>query len=112
MKTKSRKAKGRQLQNIVRKALQSRFKGLLELGDIRVSIMGESGSDLKLSPLARKFIPYYPIECKNQEKMQIWKWWRQVEAMKKEGERPLLVVKRNHSPILAICLFDDLLDII
>ena len=71
MKTASRKAKGRRLQNKIRDLLIEHFSDELEDDDIRCAIMGESGEDLKLSPAARKLIPY-SIECKNQEKLNIW----------------------------------------
>ena len=40
--------------------------------------MGESGEDIKLSPAARKLIPY-SFECKNQEKLNIWEALSQAE---------------------------------
>ena len=61
----SRKAKGRRLQDWVRDQLYLRFPSLEE-GDIRGAIMGETGADVKLSPLASKQIPV-KIECKARE---------------------------------------------
>ena len=66
----SRKAKGRRLQNKVSELLLERHDDL-EPDDIRGAIMGESGEDIKMSPLARRKIPL-SIECKNQEKLNIW----------------------------------------
>ena len=60
---KSRKAKGRKLQNWVRDSLRGLFPTLTD-DDIRVAIMGESGADVKLSAKALKLFPY-DIECKN-----------------------------------------------
>ena len=62
MKTRSAKAKGRRLQNKIRDLLLEEFKEL-EPDDIRTAIMGETGEDIKLSPAARKKIPY-SFECK------------------------------------------------
>ena len=80
MKTASRKAKGRRLQNKIRDLLIEHFSDELEVDDIRCAIMGESGEDLKLSPAARKLIPY-SFECKNQEKLNIWDSLEQAEKI-------------------------------
>ena len=64
MKTASKKAKGRKLQDFVRDTLLTCFDSLEE-DDIKSAIMGESGEDIKLSPAARRAIPY-SFECKNQ----------------------------------------------
>ena len=65
MRTKSKKAKGRRLQNWVRDELLKLFPKLTD-NDIVCAIMGERGVDVKLSNKARKLIPF-SIECKNQE---------------------------------------------
>ena len=67
MKASSSKAKGRRLQDFVRDKLRGLFTKL-EDDDIKAAIMGESGEDIKLSPAARKIIPY-SFECKNQERL-------------------------------------------
>ena len=54
---KSRKAKGRRLQNWVRDELLKRFPSLNE-NDVVCAIMGEKGVDIKLSDKAKKFIPF------------------------------------------------------
>ena len=65
MKIRSRKAKGRRLQNWVRDELLSLFNNLSQ-DDISCAIMGETGEDIKLSNPAKKLIPY-SFECKNKE---------------------------------------------
>ena len=60
---RSRKAKGRRLQNWVRDTLLSIFK-TLDDNDVSCAIMGETGEDIKLSNPAKKLIPY-SFECKN-----------------------------------------------
>ena len=57
MKTSSRKAKGRALQNWVVEKLQHYFNHCLEQGDVKGAIMGETGSDIKMSPKAKAIIP-------------------------------------------------------
>ena len=71
MNTRSAKAKGRRLQNEICRMLLEHFKENLQEGDLRPAIMGETGEDIKRSPLAKKIFPY-SIECKNQEKLNIW----------------------------------------
>ena len=95
MKTRSGKAKGRRLQNKTRDLLFEHFSEKLEPDDIKVAIMGESGEDIKLSPAARKLIPY-SFECKNQEKLSIWSSLEQ--AAENSGDYPpVLIFKRNRS---------------
>ena len=95
MKTSSGKAKGRRLQNKIRDLLLEHFSDKLEPDDVKVAIMGESGEDIKLSPAARKLIPY-SFECKNQEKLSIWASLEQ--AAENSGDYPpVLIFKRNRS---------------
>jgi len=95
MKTSSGKAKGRRLQNKVRDVLLEHFSEELEPDDIRAAIMGETGEDIKLSPAARRLIPY-SFECKNQEKLNIWSSLEQAEE--NSGDYPpVLIFKRNRS---------------
>ena len=77
MKTRSAKSKGRRLQNQIKELLLESFKEL-EPDDVRSAIMGETGEDIKLSPAARRQIPY-SFECKNQEKLNIWESLNQAE---------------------------------
>ena len=95
MNTRSGKAKGRRLQNKIRDLLLEHFSDKLEPDDVKVAIMGESGEDIKLSPAARKLIPY-SFECKNQEKLSIWSSLEQ--ASENSGDYPpVLIFKRNRS---------------
>ena len=72
MKIKSAKAKGRNLQNLVRDKLRKIFVEewtlfpKLENDDIKSQTMGMGGEDILLSPMAKKLIPY-SFECKNTE---------------------------------------------
>ena len=95
MNTRSRKNKGKRLQNKVRDLLLEQFKDVLEQDDVRSTTMGERGEDIQLSPAARKLIPY-AIECKNQESLSIWKALEQAEN-NSNGYEPLLIFKRNRS---------------
>ena len=110
MKTASSKAKGRRLQNKIRDLLIEHFSNELEDDDIRCAIMGESGEDLKLSPAARKLIPY-SIECKNQEKINIWDSLEQAEV-NSNGYTPILIFKRNRSKTYAVVELNHFLKLI
>lgn len=112
MKTRSAKAKGKRLQLNIRDRLRDIFKNKLEDGDIETTIASESGIDIKLSPSARKLIPF-DIECKNQERMDIWSCIKQTEENSKEvGRIPMLVFSRNRSKIYCVIEFDNLMKLL
>jgi hypothetical protein len=109
MKTRSAKAKGRRLQNKIRDLLLEEFKDL-EPDDIRTAIMGETGEDIKLSPAARRKIPY-SFECKNQEKINIWESLKQSEE--NSGDYPpILIFKRNRSKTYVTLELEEFLKLI
>ena len=109
MKTRSAKSKGRRLQNKVKEILLEAFTEL-EPDDIRTAIMGETGEDIKLSPAARREIPF-SFECKNQEKINIWESLKQSEE--NSGDYPtVLVFKRNRSKTYVVLEIEDFIDLI
>ncbi len=110
MKTSSRKSKGRRLQNKIRDLLLEHYSDKLEKDDIRCAVMGESGEDLKLSPAARKLIPY-SFECKNQEKLNIWDSLEQAEK-NSDDYGPVLIFKRNRSKIYVVLEISDFLELL
>jgi len=97
MSARSSKAKGRRLQNFVRDLLRKVFKNKLEDDDIKSQIMGVNGEDIVLSPAAKKLLPF-SIECKNVEKLSIWKALKQAEENTTKNSTPLLIFKRNNTP--------------
>ena len=99
MKTSSAKAKGRNLQKLVRDAILSYFTGL-EKDDVRSTSMGSSGVDIQLSPAAATAFPY-AVECKNHAKFAIYGMYDQCVA-NSSTRTPLLVIKQNHSDPLAV----------
>tara|TARA_R100001440_G_scaffold56971_2_gene76763 strand:+ start:1522 stop:1866 length:345 start_codon:yes stop_codon:yes gene_type:complete len=109
MNNKSRKQKGRRLQNYVRDNLLKTFPHL-KAEDVQVAIINEPGPDIKLSRIAKKLIPYQ-FECKNQEKMKtLYQWFKQ--AKKHGNEEPILVCKQNTKEELAVINFKHLLELI
>ena len=110
MKTRSAKNKGKRLQNSVRDILLETFKEQLEPDDIKSTTMGESGEDIQLSPAARKLIPY-SIECKNQEKLNIWSALEQAENNSGDYD-PVLIFKRNRTKTYAVLELKDFIRLI
>lgn len=99
MKTQSAKAKGRRLQQWVRKKLIELLGVHPE--DIESRSMGAGGEDLVMARAAREKFPY-SIECKNQEKLNVWKSYDQ--ALENCGKyQALLVIKKNNRvPLIVI----------
>lgn len=116
MKIKSAKAKGRNLQNLVRDKLRNIFihswtkYPRLEEDDIKSQTMGMGGEDIVLSPKAKKFIPY-SFECKNTERLNLWQSLSQCEG-NSEGRIPVLIIKRNRSKVYAVIEFDNFTNLI
>lgn len=111
MNVKSAKAKGRALQNLVRDRLREAHNLCLVDDDIQSQTMGMTGEDIVLSPAARKYIPY-SFECKNQERLQLWKAIEQAEANKKDGCEIAVVVKRNRTKPYALIDLEHFVDLI
>ena len=92
MKTQSKKAKGRRLQQWVRDLLIEKLEVHPE--DIESRSMGAGGEDLIMSRSAREKFPY-SIECKNQESLNIWKSYEQAQQNSGNYE-PIVIIKRNN----------------
>lgn len=105
MKTSSAKAKGRRLQDEIRDSILAQYP-TLEPDDVQCAIMGQSGTDIKLSPAARRVFPY-AVECKNQEKLNVWSALEQSEQNAKEGQTPIVAFKRNHSDTYVALKWED-----
>ena len=98
MKTSSAKAKGRRLQQ---KFMQLLIENLeIDPEDIESRSMGSSGEDLIMSKAARNKFPF-SVECKNQEKLNIWSAWEQANNNKGIYE-PLVVIKKNGTAPLVV----------
>ena len=109
MKSRSAKNKGKRLQNNVRDLLLETFNQL-EPDDVRSAIMGEQGEDIKLSPAARKLIPY-SFECKNQEALNIWSSLEQAETNSGDYD-PVLIFKRNRTKTYAVINIEKFIELI
>lgn len=107
---KSRKAKGRRLQNYVCTTLFDSFREVspsLEPDDVKSQTMGMCGEDIVLSPAAQKLIRY-SFECKNQERLDLWGSLQQAEDNCND-RMPVLVFKRNRSNTYAALPFEELI---
>ena len=98
MKTSSAKAKGRRLQQHFMKLLIEKLD--IDPEDIESRSMGAGGEDLIMSKAARTKFPF-SVECKNQERLNIWSAWEQANSNRGVYE-PLVVIKRNGTTPLVV----------
>ena len=107
---RSRKAKGRRLQNWVRDVLLSTFPNLKKDEVVCCAIMGESGVDVKLSRFAQGLFPF-SIECKNKE---TWKGLYDAydQAISNANLEPVVVLKMNKREPLIVLDFKKFVSII
>jgi len=108
MKTSSAKAKGRRLQQKFMQLLIEKLD--IDPEDIESRSMGAGGEDLIMSKAARNKFPY-SIECKNQERLNIWQAWDQANGNKGLYE-PLVVIKKNGIRPLVVLDAENFLDMI
>ena len=102
---KSRKAKARKLQNQIRDLILASFP--LLPGDVKPALMGEQGSDIKLSPRGKELFPF-SVECKNDENISIWRTWLQCKTNTEKDTMPLAFMGKNYHETLAILSAADL----
>ena len=106
MKTQSAKAKGRRLQQKFREMLIEKLD--IHPEDIESRSMGAGGEDLIMSRAAREKFPF-SIECKNQEKLNIWAAWEQCRG-NAQMYQPLCLIKKNGTTPLVVLEADVFLD--
>lgn len=109
MKPQSAKAKGRNLQKTVCAMLADFFKfaGLTE-GDFLSRSMGANGTDVILSPAAKKELGNLAIECKNVENLNVYTTFVNHAAnYDQPDDMPALVHKKNHGPVLCTVYLID-----
>ena len=108
VKARSAKNKGKRLQNILRDKLIELYPALKD--EIGSQIMGMQGEDIVLTPHAKTFIPY-SFECKNVEKLNVWKSFKQCKTNAGDST-PVLVIKRNQETPKVVMELDEWLNII
>jgi|TARA_Y100000310_G_scaffold61939_1_gene57186 hypothetical protein len=98
MRPQSAKAKGRRLQQWVRDKLIEHRNVHPE--DIESRSMGAGGEDLIMARDARQKFPF-SVECKNQEKLNVWDAYDQACANSGDYE-PILIMKKNGKKPLVV----------
>ena len=99
MKVQSAKAKGRNLQKWTRERLIEELE--IHEEDVESRSMGSSGEDLIMARAAREKFPY-SIECKNQERVNVWESYKQALANCGKYERIVVIKKNHHKPLVVI----------
>ena len=96
MKTSSKKAKGRRLQNQIAQMISDLLNikwGYDEM--IAPREMGQSGTDIRLVGKAKELSPF-AIECKNQERWDLKTWIDQAKSNTSENLKDwLLFISKN-----------------
>jgi len=118
MTNKSVKQKARRAQQKVAEILVEAF--LLSPEDFESIAMGQSGQDVRLTEAARKKWPFHAIEVTASLNHSVWAKFTQAQAhaeKQKTGKvpgngRPILVFKKNSTPLYAMVLFEDLVQTI
>src|SRR3990167_10644339 len=54
----------------------------------------------------------FSIECKNQERINLWEFWTQAESQRKPYSPPVLMVSSNFRPILAVMDLTDWINLV
>ena len=98
MRPQSAKAKGRRLQQQFRELLIETLG--IHPEDIENRSMGAGGEDLIMARAAREKFPF-SIECKNQEKLNVYDAYDQACANSGDHE-PILFMKKNRKKALAV----------
>lgn len=106
--TASRKAKGRNLQKLVRDSILESFPQL-EPDDCKSTAMGQGGEDVQLSPAARKVFPY-SVEAKRHKAFAVYGPFEQAKINSK-GYQPLLVIQGDRKKPLAILDFEHFMEL-
>ena len=114
----SRKNKGRILQKWVVEKILS-LSSELTPDDVRSTPMGVTGSDVQLSNIGKKIFPYM-VECKNRDKIAVYKFIEQHTKSKSKQDlddhtglenkpvsvvdelEPLVIIKQNRSKPLVV----------
>jgi hypothetical protein len=107
--TASKKAKARELQKEVASDIRAKFH--LPEEDVLSKPMGSGGVDVIMSRAALDKFPF-AIECKSQEKLNIWDAFEQCKDNAVVAKQtPLLVFKRNRSELMIAMRWEDFLNL-
>lgn len=79
--------------------------------DLASRPMGQSGTDIRISPKLLKKFPY-SIECKNQETWSIVQWIKQAKENQKAGTEWLLFVSKNHHDDIVVMTVEHFFELL
>mgnify|MGYP000856745139 FL=1 len=97
----SKKAKGKRLEREV----SAHYRHIGLFSDAKPQLL--SGGGYLKGDIWTKEPIEFAEECKNQERVSIWKWWDQTTAQQGIGQKPLLHISANYRPILTVLRFED-----
>lgn len=107
--TRVNKQKGRLGQQDVRDMLLEVFSEL-EAGDIKSTTMGETGSDIQLSPQAKKLLPI-SVEVKRRKNLAtVYNWMNQAD--RKDGTEPVVFFRGDRKPWLVFMNADYYMELL
>ena len=108
--TRAAKAKGRLGQQEIRDALLKTFNHL-EPDDVKSTVMGDTGADIQLSPLAQKSIPI-SIEVKRRKTglKTVYTWMDQ--ATNHDKGPPVVFYRSDRQPWLVVSELDHYLELL
>ena len=112
IKPRSCKNKGARFQKEIKELIHEHFPEI-ERDSLKVAIMGESGVDIHISPDVRHRRLPLAIECKNTEKLNIWKAIQQAESNSgDDGNFPVVFFRRNRTKPYVVLDAEDFLTIL
>ena len=100
----SGKAKGRNLQKLVRDKILS-LSDTFRDGDVVSTSMGASGEDVKLSPYVRDTLPV-SFECKANKAFAVYSIIEQCKSNTPDGCQPVVVLKGDYKKPVAVIDLD------
>lgn len=109
MRPQSAKAKGRRLQQKVASDILEAFPHLTP-DDCFSTSMGAHGEDVRMSPATRQCVPL-SIECKCQERLNVFAALQQAETNCPSAATPCLVFTKNRTKTYAVVPWDTLLSL-
>lgn len=110
MLTQSAKAKGRRAQQEIVATIKKAFPTLKD-NDVQSVSMGTGGEDIVMSPLAESMFPY-SVECKNVERLNVWKAIEQTQTNAPRGKLPILAIRRNRTKPSAVIPWDHFIELV
>ena len=109
MKPQSCKQKGRKFQQEIAQSIKDTFPVLRD-NDVKSTSMGCGGEDIIMSPLTESMFPY-SVECKNVEKLNVYKALEQAVANAPRGKESVLAMRRNRTKPYAVIPWEHFMEL-